>query len=319
MGSFRTIVNSLKKLGLLTTLIYSSCTRCPESQIRAIYNQIPDPETKNRGYNLKGWTYEKIISKTTDEVYRYYHLPSRTPDAPVFLLVHGLFLDGRTFINFKPLAEHFELVAIELPHQSPFYQGKREDFPKLLQDFIDALGLRDIYLGGVSLGGQIAMFYMEQNPATRVQGLALISTDMVKTDRELKKAKRAARAIARITRGEDGRLMCILGKLAERQKKKATGESAEAMEIFAVKHPAFYKEVLFIADDMSSPPDLTTITVPTIIIHGDNDTTISIEKSRHLLDHLPNAVFKTIEGGEHTLAYTRGERVAGMIRDHFAR
>ena len=112
--------------------------------------------------------------------------------------------------------------------------------------------------------------------------------------------------------------MCILNKLAQRQKKTAKGETVKAMEIFSIKHPAFYKEVLLIADNMDSPPDLTAINVPTIIIHGDSDSTISIKDSRRLLDYIPNAVFKTIKGGEHTLAYTRGEIVAGMISDHFA-
>lgn len=311
------VFKGVKKLGLVTAVLSSACTRCPESEIRAIYDAMPDPETKNDGYDLRGWQYTKTTSEKSGQTYYYYHLSSKKPDAPVFLLVHGLFLDGRTFINFGPLADDFDLVALELPHQSPFYRGKRADFPELLQDFIDTMGLESLYLGGVSLGGQIAMFYAEQNPASEILGLALISTDMVKTDRELKKAKRAARMIARLTRNDDDRMLCVLSKLSERKRKGADAETRKAMEIFQLKRPSFYKEVMSIADDMEAPPDLTVITPKTIIVHGDEDTTVSIEKSRHLMDHIPNAVFNTIEGGEHTVAYTRGNQIADMIRDYF--
>jgi pimeloyl-ACP methyl ester carboxylesterase len=229
-----------------------------------------------------------------------------------------LFLDGRTFVNFGPLADAFELIAIELPHASPFYNGKQQDFSGVLQDFIDTLELKDLYLGGVSLGGQIALLYMVQDQTTNVLGLALISTDMVKTEKELKKAKRVASVINRLVRNDDDRLLYTLNKLAEHKRKNAEGESVKAMEIFQLKHPLFYREVLNITGDMKSLPELMTIGVPTLIIHGDNDLTIPIDKARHLVDHIPNATFKTVEGGEHTVAYTRGEMISAMIRDFYS-
>jgi pimeloyl-ACP methyl ester carboxylesterase len=317
-GIFHKITKKTKKLGVLLDIVAAVFTRRSKSDIEAIYARVPDPENKNRGFDLKGWHYKTAVSNRTNETYYYYHLRSKTPDAPVFLLVHGLFLDGRTFINFGPLAEIFDLVALELPHGSPFYRGRWEDFSEMLQDFIDALGLERFHLGGVSLGGQIAMAYMTQNPAANVRGLALVSTDMVKSENELRKAKRVARIIAWITRNDDDRLISVLSKLAEGEKRNAEGEAAKAFEIFQLKHPSFYKEVLRIAGDMKSVPRLSNIGVPTVIVHGDEDATVPIASARRLAFEIPNAVFKTIEGGGHTIAYTRGETISRMIRDFFA-
>jgi pimeloyl-ACP methyl ester carboxylesterase len=314
---FKPIFKTANKLGLAITLLTSACTRCPKSEIDEIYARIPKPDTKNRGFDLKGWTYEKAVSPKTDETYYYYHHPSKKENAPVFVLVHGLFLDGRTFINFGPLADSFELMALELPYESSFYRGKKSDFPELLQDFLDTLKLSDIYLGGVSLGGQIAMLYAELTPKAKIRGLALISTDMTKTKGELRRATRGAKAISKLTRGDDGKMLCILSKLARRQKKNATQESERAFEIFSIKHPSFYREVLSIAYDMKTVPRIDLIDAPAIVVHGDEDSTIPIRKARALAEMLPNATFHTIEGGEHTMAYTRGEVIAEMIKDHF--
>ena len=90
------------------------------------------------------------------------------------------------------------------------------------------------------------------------------------------------------------------------------------MEIFVLKRPSFYREVMAIATDLEAVPRLEAIAAPTLIIHGDSDTTVPIESARRLADHIPNAVFKTVEGGEHTIAYTRGERISAMVRDFFA-
>ena len=318
---FHSIVKPLKKAALvfLTLPGISGClTRCPEEEIDAVLANIPDPEHKNDGADLKGWEYRKARSEKSGETYYYYHMPSRKEGAPKFVLVHGMFLDGRTFLNFGELAEDFELYAPELPHQSPFFHGQVEDFPNLLQDFLDAVGIERMYLGGVSLGGQIAMFYMVYGQKTPVDGLALMNTDMVKSDEELADAKKNAERLLKITKDDDRKMICLLQKLASRKRKKADASEKEVMKIFAVKHPSFYRQVLYIARNMKAPPDLKKIKVPTLVVLSDADTTIPFESAQHLPAAIPGATMKVVKGGEHSAAFTRADEVVGYIRDKFS-
>ncbi len=321
-GNFmlRYVPKQIKKAAFvfLTLPGISSClTRCPEKEIDAALASIPDPETKNKGADLKGWEYKKVTSEASGQTYYYYHMPSKKEGAPVFVLIHGMFLDGRTYLNFGDLASDFELVSLELPQASPFFNGEPADFPNLLQDFLDAMKIERMYLAGVSLGGQIAMFYMVYLHKTPVDGLVLITTDMVKDDKELATAKKSAARILKITKDDDRRMICLLSKLANRKKKTADASEQEVMKIFSVKHPSFYRQVLYTAGNMKTPPDLSTIRVPTLIVLGDADTTIPFDDAKHLVEHIPRAKLEVVAGGEHSSAYTHGPEVVSMIKKMF--
>jgi 3-oxoadipate enol-lactonase len=317
---FKILIKQMKKAAFVFLALpgVSGClTRCPEEEIKAIAAAVPDPETKNEGFDLKEWKYEKVVSETSGETYYYYHLPSKKEGAPVFVLIHGLFLDGRTFLNMDDLSEDFELIAPELPQKSSFFTGRVDDFPKLLQDFFDALKIERMYLGGVSLGGQIAMFYMVHPHKTAVDGLALITTDMVKDEKELAKAKKNAGRLLKITDDEDKKMLCLLSKLSTRKRKKADASEKKVMEIFAIKQPSFYRQVLYTARNMQAPPNLKSISVPTLVILGDADDTIPFESAQHLPRQIPGAELRVVKGGGHSSAYLRGPETAAYIKEKF--
>ncbi len=316
---FEILWKKFRALGTLAAVIVTSCTNCPKEEIDAMLAAIPDFETRNRGVDLKGWVPSSVTSKAGGETYNYYHMPSKKKDAPTFVLIHGMFLDGRTFLNFGKLAEDFELISLELPHDSMYYTGYNSDFPKLLQVMLDALGLERIHLGGVSLGGQIAMFYVMADHKTQVDGLALISTDLSKDEKELKKNKSRARAALKITRDEDNRIICMINKLSNRKKKNATPEDEEVMKIFSLKKPSFYREVLYCAIHTESVHPLKTIDVPTVVIHGTEDSTIPFDSGKNLVNYIPSSELKVVQGGEHGMAYTRADEVVGYIREKFVK
>ncbi len=59
------------------------------------------------------------------------------------------------------------------------------------------------------------------------------------------------------------------------------------------------------------------ITCPTLIVHGDLDSTVSIQKAKGLLDRIPIAEFVTISEGEHDIVYSRSEEIIEHIRRYF--
>lgn len=318
-ASNKTYWKRARKLWALSALLISSCVNCPEAEYGDLIGSIPSMKDKNKGKDLKGWTYETVVSKESKETHYYYHMPPEKPGSPVFVLLHGMFLDGKTFLNFGPLAEHFELVALELPYESSFYMGQREDFSYLLADFLEALNLKKIYLGGVSLGGRIAMIFMERNKDIEVEGLALMSTDIEKSNRELRTSKRFAKWTLRLTGNDDQKMVCLVKKVSDRQRGGAEPGEDSVFEVFSLKKPSFYREVLYSMINTERLTGLDNIRCPTIIIHGDEDSTVSIDKAEDLLEHIPGAKFVTIKGGEHDIAYSRADEVIGHLKKHFVK
>ncbi len=300
---------------VLVSLTVVSCFRCPESQTDALLKRIPSPESKNEGVDLKGWVYEKIVSAAGQPHY-YYRFPSDTPDKPTLVLLHGLIFDGKNFLEFKPLASHFNLIAYDLPNESAFYRGQSDDFAALLTDFLTAMKLEKIYLGGVSLGGQIALSYAAKPRPVELMGLILISTDASKTDRELRKAKRVVRTTERITNREAGKTLCVVDKLVKKKQAEA-GEKLESLDNFVIRKVDFYNQVLDTTKAMEAPLPLKSITAPTLIIHGDADSVVSIDDARGLVDAIPNAKFVTIHGGEHAIAYSHPDEIIRNIEARF--
>lgn len=302
----------------LSVAATTACMRCPESEQQKLIASVPSPETKNDGVDLKGWTYQKVVSEKSNETHYYYHFPSDKPDAPTFVLLHGLIFDGKNFLEFKPLAKHFNLIAYDLPNESSFYRGHTDDFADLLSDFFEAMKLKHIYLGGVSLGGQVSMIFASKKRAVTLDGLALISTDMAKDERELKKSRRLAKTTERITDREAGKTLCIVTKLVNKKKEEA-GDKLASLDNFVLRQVDFYNQVLDTSIDMTTPIALSSIEAPTVIIHGDADTVVSIDDAKGLVDVIPDATFHVIEGGEHAIAYSHAADIVKYIEARFVK
>lgn len=317
MSRFSLIVLAVVVVVLLG--LFAHVTSCPDEKIDAIVTSIPDPSAKHGNDDaLNGWQYTSRVSHTSNETYYYYHMPAKKPNAPVFVLIHGMFLDGRTFLNFDSLATDFELFALETPQSSSFYTGHISDFSTMLQDFLDTIGVKRIYLGGVSLGGQIAIYYLLNQPKTPVDGLALITTDVVKDQQALLEARRNVRRVLGLVDDNDRKTLCILSKIVEWKKQNADDSEKAALRFFNYKKPAFYRQVMYAGINLNTPPDLTRIKTPTLIVLGDHDETTSFKEAKTLVDDIKGAELKVITGGGHDLAVTRADEVTAHIRSTFA-
>jgi pimeloyl-ACP methyl ester carboxylesterase len=293
-----------------------ACTRCPESEYGNLLEQVADPKTKNEGVDLKGWTYEKAVSTKSGQTHYYYHLPSEAPGKPTFVLLHGLIFDGRNFLEWKPLAKHFELIAYDFPNESDFYRGRTDDFAELLNDFLMTLKIEKTYLGGVSLGGQIAMIFASKKRSVALSGLLLLSTDTAKNERELRSSKRLAKTTARITGRDASKTLCIITKQLKKKQEEG-GEKMRYLDNLALKKVDFYNQVLDTSIDMKKPIPLQSIRVPTLIVHGDEDSVISIDDAKELPEHIPDSTFEVIPGGEHVIAYSHAEEIVRFIEKRF--
>lgn len=86
----------------------------------------------------------------------------------------------------------------------------------------------------------------------------------------------------------------------------------------AVDQQAVY-DVLASQRDLDLTSELTTITQPTVVVHGQHDRARPPEQGRELAASLPDAEFRLIENAGHTPVYETPGVVAGAVRDVLAR
>lgn len=105
------------------------------------------------------------------------------PQAPVFLLIHGLGDEADTWRHILPaLAAHGRVIALDLPgfgsSDKPHRAYTIDSFVQAVSELMDVLGISSATLVGHSMGGIIAQSLALETPA-RVERLALISGCLV--------------------------------------------------------------------------------------------------------------------------------------------
>jgi pimeloyl-ACP methyl ester carboxylesterase len=93
------------------------------------------------------------------------------------------------------------------------------------------------------------------------------------------------------------------------------GGSDWRQEYFA----AYPSAARWIADNTENlSGQIPSIKAPTLLLWGDNDPISPVSVGQQLLALLPDARLKIIKGGDHDLAQTHAEEVAGAIEQHLA-
>jgi pimeloyl-ACP methyl ester carboxylesterase len=61
---------------------------------------------------------------------------------------------------------------------------------------------------------------------------------------------------------------------------------------------------------------LPSLTVPTLVIHGDEDQMLPVDNGKLIASLIPGARLEILEGVGHIFWWEQPERSAGLIRDH---
>jgi len=275
---------------------------------------LPPMDRKHAGFDLGPWEYRSFPSGNGDYVHRYYYHPSKRPGAPVFLLIHGLNLDGRTFMHLEKLAEHWQLVAYDLPEQCPRYTGRYDDWRSVLNDFVDRLPDTVAAVAGVSFGGGLAMHLAANHPKVKAQRLVLLSTTMINaTDDQRRQSARMARWVAGMP---DYKLYWVMETMVKRNEKRLAAEAVAGRsvhEILGMKQPSFYRQVATSMDDYDATADARKVTCPTYMLVGDRDDLYTPGQEALMRSYIPQIDYHVLAGGTHSMVYLRGEEVADSI------
>lgn len=214
------------------------------------------------------------------------------------VLLHGYPLDHHLWDDVAPLLEDtFDLILPDLrgfgasTTVDSFYA--MEDFASDIAGLLDQLGIRKAVIAGHSMGGYVALAFARLYPE-RVLGLGLVASQAAADPPDRKEARyKSATEVA-----EHG-----IASVVETMTPKFTTD--KRLQDFARRsmerqQPAAYIGALkAMAERVDSTPLLSSFLFPVVLIHGDADVLIPIDRAREVKSVLPHAHLVEISSAGH--------------------
>jgi pimeloyl-ACP methyl ester carboxylesterase len=189
--------------------------------------------------------------------------------------------------------------------------GRGYDYDRLADDLaavIDRLDLHDVTLVGFSMGNGEAVRYLSRHGSSRTARLVMVSTippqssgsfdafvAALKQDRPTFFAK----GVTAFTSGHPAVSPAMTDWVLAQFMRSSPKGIIECMR--AISHGNFEAE-------------LRAITVPTLVLHGDNDLVNPVERTgKKVAELIPGATLEVYEGGAHGLPITHRDRLTQDI------
>jgi pimeloyl-ACP methyl ester carboxylesterase len=240
------------------------------------------------------------------------------------VLLHAFPLDGRMWApQVEALAGTYQVIVPDLRgFGAARDQAVEEAGMALLADdvvrLLDDRGLDRVVLGGLSLGGYVALALMARHP-DRVSGLVLLDTkatadgDQAREDR-LKMADRV------LAEGNDFVPEVMLPKLLGETTREHRPEVVE--KVAALIREQAPEAIAGAQRGMAARPATTdvlaTISVPTLVVTGEEDAVTGPEIGRELAAAIPGARFLLVEEAGHLVNLEQPEIVNEALLDFLA-
>jgi len=226
---------------------------------------------------------------------------SPTKDAPVVLLLHGLGSCGEDWALQRPaLLPYFTLLAPDLRGQgaSPMPVGwpTIDDLAADVRLLLERLAIRSAHVVGLSLGGAVALQLAADEPA-RWRSLIAVNAFA---------RLRATRGSLR--RGIERTWLAATGQMDELGRRVADGLfpdggqeafRAAAAARLAGNRPLTYIKLLAAVSRFDLRSRLEEIRAPTLVIVGEEDTTVPLVCKLELAAHIPGARLAKFPGSRH--------------------
>ena len=232
--------------------------------------------------------------------------------APLVLL-HGFPLDHHLWDNMVPLlSDTFELI---IPDLRGFGKSSTvdsfftmEDFASDIAALLDQLEIQKAAIVGHSMGGYVALAFARLYPE-RITGLGLVSSQVLAdaADRKEGRYKSAAEVADKGT-----------GSVVAAMAPKFTSDARLqelARESMEQQQPAAYIGALkAMAERVDSTPLLASPKFPLVVVHGDTDQLIPIERAREVKSAVPHSHLVEISGAGHVPMMESPQQTADALK-----
>jgi len=247
-------------------------------------------------------------------------------DGTPVVLVHAFPLDGRMWApQVEALAGAYQVIVPDLRgfgaarDQVSDADGVTMD---LLADdlarLLDARGLDQVVLGGLSLGSYLAYAFIRRHPG-RLGGLILCSTTAAADTDETRAARME---LAKRVEGDgigvllEAMLPRLLGPTSLEQRPELV---ERVRELILEQDPAGVVAAEHcLAGRPDSFGDLGAVSVPTLVITGAEDTVTGPDQGRAVAAAIRDARFVLVEGAGHLVNLEQPEQVNEALLDFIA-
>ena len=236
-----------------------------------------------------------MIHRVKDVDINYLHYGNKTAQSIVFL--HGW---GQNIEMMKPIADplqsDFNIVIVDLPGHGESSEPKCiwevSDFVECIKQLLDKLNILKPILVGHSFGGKISLLYASKY---EVEKLVLFGSPFKKEIQQLSLKTKALKQI-----------------------KKVPG--INVFENFAKKHigstdyknaSPMMRQILVATVNLDITEYVKKITCPTLIVWGDNDEAVSLDRAYELESLIKDSAVIVYEGCTH---YAYLENINQTIR-----
>ncbi len=235
---------------------------------------------------------------------------------PPLILIHGIGAAGDAWRFMVPaLREHFTVVSYDLRGHgtSPVPDGPfgLDELVADLERVRERAGFQRVHLAGHSLGGMIGPAYARRF-SERVLSLGLLSTAAGRTEEDSAKVWSVVGAM------EERGIPQVLETLTDRWFTDAfIAEHPEVVDrrlrqVIATD-PAVFLNVFRIYAGTEMMPWLHEVTVPSLVLTGENDGGCNPRLNRGIAEALPNAELVILPNLKHAILLEAGEQVAGHL------
>ncbi len=229
------------------------------------------------------------------------------------VLIHGYPLDHSIWDPLAPFLEHnFDLIIPDLRGfgQSELMQADNSivDYASDIAGLLTHLNIRKAYIAGHSMGGYVALAFAREYEQW-VSGLAMVASQMA-ADAPERKEGRYASAKQVMEKG--------VVPVAESMAPKLSSEPRWQAFAYGLieKQPA--QGVAAALRAMAGRPDSSEMfgafPFPVVIVHGDADQLIPVQKGKEMKAAHPAAHFAELPAAGHLPMMEQPERVAEALR-----
>lgn len=214
------------------------------------------------------------------------------------LLVHGFPLDHSIWEPVVPLLEtDFDLILPDLrgfgASEAPSAEAAMDDFAADLAGLLDHLGVEKAAVAGHSMGGYVTLALARAWPE-RLTGLGLVASQAL-ADSPERQAGRYEEAERILAQGVTGVAEAMPGKLAA-----APALQGALRELILRQQPAGLAAALrAMAGRSDSTALLAEFEGPVVIVHGQADALIPVERAREARDLAKRGALVEIEAAGH--------------------
>lgn len=214
------------------------------------------------------------------------------------VLVHGFPLDHTLWNETASLLEgDFDLI---LPDLRGFGGSTTIETPYLMSDMADDLaalldhfGIEKTALAGHSMGGYVALAFAKKYPQ-RVSGLALVSSQAAADAPDRKEGRyKTAQDVA-----EKG-VEVVADAMTPKLSSNAEVQAFARESILRQGKAGVIGALKAMAEREDSMPILSSFDFPVVLVHGDADALIPLEKAQEIKEVLPDAKLVILQGAGH--------------------